>query len=85
MPNELGPDRTRDLSPASTLKKIDSWIFESQMQVKSDHNPLTYLTKGLPHGTKLARWALVLQRYELQIIYRTGPNHGNADASLASF
>ncbi|GFS94916.1 retrovirus-related Pol polyprotein from transposon 297 [Trichonephila clavipes] len=53
----------------SALKKFDCWIFGSQIQVVSDYNPLTFLTKGLPHGTKLARWALALQRYDLRIIY----------------
>ncbi|GFQ95738.1 retrovirus-related Pol polyprotein from transposon opus [Trichonephila clavata] len=42
----------------SALKKFDCWIFGSQIQVVSDHNPLSFLTKGLPHGAKLARWAL---------------------------
>ncbi|GFT00439.1 retrovirus-related Pol polyprotein from transposon opus [Trichonephila clavipes] len=36
----------------SALKRFDCWIFGSQIQVVSDHNPLTFLTKGLPHGTK---------------------------------
>ncbi|GFQ81336.1 hypothetical protein TNCT_304311 [Trichonephila clavata] len=64
----------------SALKKFDCWIFGSQIQVVSDHNPLSFLTKGLPHDAKLARWALALQRYELHIIYRKGKNHDNADA-----
>ncbi|GFV56076.1 hypothetical protein TNCV_2266621 [Trichonephila clavipes] len=51
----------------SALKKFDYWIFGSQIQVVSDHNPLTFLTKGLPHGTKLARWALALQLYDLRL------------------
>ncbi|GFT69271.1 retrovirus-related Pol polyprotein from transposon 297 [Trichonephila clavipes] len=64
----------------SALKKFDCWILGSQIQVVSDHNPLIFLTKGLPHGTKLTCWALALQRYGLWIIYRKEKNHGNADA-----
>ncbi|GFQ97591.1 retrovirus-related Pol polyprotein from transposon 297 [Trichonephila clavata] len=64
----------------SALKKFDCWIFGSQIQVVYDHYPLTYLTKGLPHYTKLARWALALQRYDLRIIYCKGKVHGNVDA-----
>ncbi|GFX77387.1 hypothetical protein TNCV_2955851 [Trichonephila clavipes] len=64
----------------SALKKLDCWIFGSQIQVVSDHNPLIFLTKRLPHGTKMACWDLALQRYDLRIIYRKGKNHGNADA-----
>ncbi|GBL76883.1 hypothetical protein AVEN_12567-1 [Araneus ventricosus] len=45
------------------LKKFDTWVFGGKIQVVSDHNPLTYLTSSAPHGAKLSRWALVLQRY----------------------
>ncbi|GBM37383.1 Retrovirus-related Pol polyprotein from transposon 297 [Araneus ventricosus] len=62
------------------LKKFDTWIFGSKIQVVSDHNPLTYLTSSAPHGAKLSRWALALQRYNLTISYRKGVQHGNADA-----
>ncbi|GBM68170.1 Retrovirus-related Pol polyprotein from transposon 297 [Araneus ventricosus] len=62
------------------LKKFDTWIFGGKIQVVSDHNPLTYLTSSAPHGAKLSRWALALQRYNLTISYRRGIQHGNADA-----
>ncbi|GBL76369.1 Retrovirus-related Pol polyprotein from transposon 297 [Araneus ventricosus] len=45
------------------LKKFDTWVFGGKIQVVSDHNPLTYLTSNAPHGAKLSRWALALQRY----------------------
>ncbi|GBO45566.1 Retrovirus-related Pol polyprotein from transposon 297 [Araneus ventricosus] len=62
------------------LKKFDTWIFGGKIQVVSDHNPLTYLTSSAPHGAKLSRWALALQRYNLIISYRKDIQHGNADA-----
>lgn len=64
----------------ASLQKFDTWIFGAKIEVVSDHNPLTYLTQGLPHGAKLTRWALALQRYNLKISYRKGSQHGNADA-----
>ncbi|PRD20869.1 UNVERIFIED_CONTAM: pol [Trichonephila clavipes] len=64
----------------SALKKIDCLIFRSQIQVVSDHNPLTFLSKGLPHGTTLAHCSLALQRHDLRITYHKGKNHGDADA-----
>lgn len=67
-------------SVLAALKRFDTWIFGAQVQIISDHNPLTYLTRGLPQGAKLARWALALQRYNMTISYRKGSRHGNADA-----
>ncbi|GBM76724.1 Retrovirus-related Pol polyprotein from transposon 297, partial [Araneus ventricosus] len=52
------------------LKKFDTSVFGGKIQVVSDHNPLTYLTNSAPHGAKLSRWALALQRYNLTISYR---------------
>lgn len=62
------------------LQKFDTCIFGSQIEVISDHNLLAYLAQGLPHGAKLARWVLALQRYNLKIIYREESRHGNADS-----
>ncbi|GBN65464.1 Retrovirus-related Pol polyprotein from transposon 297 [Araneus ventricosus] len=61
------------------LKKFDTCVFGGKIQVVSDHNPLTYLTNSAPHGAKLSKWALALQRYNLTISYRRGIQHGNAD------
>ncbi|GFY17186.1 retrovirus-related Pol polyprotein from transposon opus [Trichonephila clavipes] len=44
------------------LKRFDSWIFGDEIEVISDHNPLTYLTLTTPQSAKLTRWALALQR-----------------------
>ncbi|GFT78273.1 retrovirus-related Pol polyprotein from transposon 17.6 [Trichonephila clavipes] len=62
------------------LKRFDSWIFGDEIEVISDHNPLTYLTLTTPQSAKLTRWALALQRYNIAISYRKGVKHGNADA-----
>lgn len=62
------------------LKKFDHWLYGAQVHVVSDHNPLAYLTTGTPHGAKLARWALALQRYQVDIVHRKGERHLNADA-----
>ncbi|GFS53817.1 retrovirus-related Pol polyprotein from transposon opus [Trichonephila clavipes] len=61
------------------LKRFDSWIFGAEIEVISDHNPLTYLTLTTPQSAKLTRWTLALQRYNIAISYRKGVKHGNAD------
>lgn len=62
------------------LGKFDTWVFGAEIQVVSDHNPLSYLTTSTPHGAKLARWALALQRYNVIVTHRKGSSNANADA-----
>ncbi|GFT54125.1 retrovirus-related Pol polyprotein from transposon 297 [Trichonephila clavipes] len=59
-------------SVLEALRKFDTWIFGSQIQVVSDHDPLTYVTNSAPHSAKLTRWALALQRYNVKVSYRKG-------------
>ncbi|GFT25875.1 retrovirus-related Pol polyprotein from transposon 297 [Trichonephila clavipes] len=66
-------------SVLEALRKFDTWIFGSQIQVISDHDPLTYINNSAPHGAKLTRWKLALQRYNVKVSYRRGSAHGNAE------
>ena len=61
------------------LKKYRSWIFRAKIKVFSDHNPLTFLTEAAPKSSKLARWALALQEYNLEFNYRAGRRNAAAD------
>ena len=36
----------------------------------SDHNPSTFLTEAAPKSSKLTRWALALQEYNLELSFR---------------
>ncbi|XP_040063054.1 uncharacterized protein LOC120837615 [Ixodes scapularis] len=62
------------------LQKFDNWLFGAQVNVVSDHNPLSYLTASTPKSAKLIRWSLALQRYQVTVTHRKGSEHVNADA-----
>ena len=61
------------------LKKFRSWIFWSKVTIFSDHNPLTYLTEAAPKSSKLARWSLALQAFNLTFKYRKAGHNVAAD------
>ncbi|GFW79900.1 retrovirus-related Pol polyprotein from transposon 297 [Trichonephila clavipes] len=42
-------------SVLEVLRKFNTWIFGSEIQVISDHGPLKYLTNNAPHSTKFTR------------------------------
>ncbi|GFY56722.1 retrovirus-related Pol polyprotein from transposon 297 [Trichonephila inaurata madagascariensis] len=74
VPNEVIHNRA--FSVLEVLRKFDTWIFGSQIQVIADHDPLmTYLTNSAPHSAKLTRWALALKRYNVKVSYRGGSAH----------
>ena len=63
------------------LKKFDHYIFgHHSVIVFSDHNPLHFLVDATPRSSKLTRWMLALQRYNITIEHRPGAKNANCDA-----
>ena len=54
------------------LKKFRKWIFGKPVVVFTDHNPITYLTDAAPKSSKLMRWALAIQEYDVTFHYKMG-------------
>ena len=55
------------------------YLYGTKFSVITDHRPLQWLmSKEEPTG-RLARWALLLQEYQIVIGYRAGKSHQNAD------
>jgi len=54
------------------LKKFRKWIFGKPAVVYTDHNPITYLTDLAPKSSKLMRWALAIQEYDVTLHYKVG-------------
>ena len=61
-------------------RKHDNFLFGNTCYVFSDHRPLAYIGKAAQHSIRIAKYALLFQRYDLQICFRKGSAHGNADA-----
>ena len=61
------------------LQKFRHWIFGTPITLYSDHNPLTFLTDSAPKSSKLMRWALALQEFNIQFVYRAGKCNKAAD------
>ena len=55
-------------------------LFGQKFIVKTDHRPLMWLMSKSELPPKLTRWALILQEYDLQIVYGPGTENVIADA-----
>ncbi|GFV22151.1 retrovirus-related Pol polyprotein from transposon 17.6 [Trichonephila clavipes] len=47
-----------------SLKKFKVWVFGTEIEFYTDHNPLPYLTKSAPQSARLQRWAFALQKVQ---------------------
>ena len=63
----------------SCLQKYRCWLFGSKVVIHSDHNPLLYLTETAPKSSKLMRWALAIQEYDVVFKYRSSSTNTAAD------
>jgi len=61
------------------LKKYHRWLFRSKITVYSDHNPLTFLTQASSQSSKLMRWALALQEFDVSFKFKEGRHNTAAD------
>jgi hypothetical protein len=61
------------------LRKFRTFIFGAKIVVFSDHNPLTYLNDCVPKSSKLTRWSLGLQEFDLQFVFKVGRTNSAAD------
>ncbi|CAG2196856.1 unnamed protein product [Mytilus edulis] len=61
------------------VKKFDCYLRFTKFTAYVDHSALKWLlTLKEPTG-KFARWIALLQSYSMEILYRPGTTHGNAD------
>ena len=61
------------------LKQFCHYLLGCRFQLVTDHAPLQWLSAQKMEGM-LCRWALAIQEYDFQILYRKGSLNANADA-----
>ena len=59
------------------IKTFQPYLFGHKCTVITDHSSLRYIKDATG---RLARWSLLLQQYDFEIVYRPGKEHGNADS-----
>lgn len=65
---------------ANSYLEFETWIFGSPLKLITDHNPLTFIIKNALQSSKLQRWTLALQKYDITVSHCSGAKLTNADA-----
>ncbi|CAM6125100.1 unnamed protein product [Calypogeia fissa] len=60
------------------------YLYGTKFLLYTDHQPLKWLMTNDKLTGKLARWALILQEYEFEVIHKAGVTHQNADTMSRS-
>jgi hypothetical protein len=61
------------------LQKYKYWLYGRSVILYSDHNPITFLTESTPKSSKLMRWHLALQEFDVEFRFRRGVMNTAAD------
>lgn len=61
------------------LEHWDQYIYGRHVQVYCDHRPLSFLQSVAQHSSRLAKWVVQLQKYDITTTNRRGVDNSNAD------
>jgi len=68
-----------------SLKKFHHYLLGYKAKIVTDHKALTYLVnKPNPNG-QLARWLLLMEKFDIDIVHRPGRRHGNVDGLTRAY
>ena len=62
------------------IKKFQPYLFGCKFTVITDHSSLRWLMDVKDATGLFARWSLLLQQYDFEVIHRPGKVHSNADS-----
>jgi hypothetical protein len=61
------------------LNKFDHYLFGRNIELQSDHKPLSFLASLHNYSPRLARWNLILSKYCRTATHKKGLFNANAD------
>jgi len=67
------------LAIVASLKHFEFFLYAKGVTVITDHKPCLSLVDGCHLNKRLLRFALVLQQFNVSLVYRPGKLHANAD------
>ena len=61
------------------LRKFEHIIYAKEVNIWSDHDPLSFLTTSMPQSSKLIRWSLCLSKFNYTLRHISGSANKVAD------
>ena len=67
------------LALAWAIRSFRTHVHGTKFKLVTDHQPLTWLMKATDLTGQYARWQMLVQEYDFEIVHRPGHKHQNAD------
>ena len=68
------------LAVVEGFRHFHTYLYGNVTTVITDHSPLVYIKNNTKLTGRVARWAILLQNYDYDVIYKKGSENTNADA-----
>jgi RNase H-like domain found in reverse transcriptase len=68
------------LAVVNATKVFQNWIYGRKVLLQSDHRPLAYLDSMANSNSRLTRWSLWLDQFNLEYSFKRGVDNYNVDA-----
>jgi hypothetical protein len=68
------------LAVVHACEQFRPYLYGSKVVIVTDHAPLQWLKNNKDTSSRLIRWSLKLQDLNMEIVYKPGKSHTNADA-----